>query len=465
MKNGIPAPFFHSSFGGLIGVCRRDLTPPAGIHSRLWGAAKHDIAEGIHRPLTCTAIAFQKSRTEPPLVLVALEYGCWGNTEDEWHVRGALLEALGLDPSRVIISLSHTHSGPTINRQMQDAPGGHLIAPYLDRVRDTVIEAAKTARDTAVVGALEWNYGRCALAVNRDLPDPTGKNRAVCGFNPDAPADDTLLVGRITDDAGGILGTIVNYACHPTTLAWENRLISPDFIGAMRETVESHTGGAPCLFLQGAPGEVSPREQYVGDLAVADSHGRQLGFAALSTLEGMLPPRTRLEFDRVVESGAPLATWRRAAHEADTTLDALRVEAEIPLKGNLPTVAEVQRELETATDRVLRERAQRKLQVRHLVGDGSACRRPIWVWRLGGSFLVAQSDQAYTKLQVELRRRFPGHAIAVVNEVNGSCGYQPPEDLYGQDVYQVWQTPFDRGCLEIAIETSARAVDQLGNAR
>ena len=77
-----------------------------------------------------------------------------------------------------------------------------------------------------------------------------------------------------------MLGTLVNYACHPTTLAWENTLISPDYVGAMREVVEQHTG-APCLFLQGASGDLGPREGFVGDTAVADRNGRQLGFAAL----------------------------------------------------------------------------------------------------------------------------------------------------------------------------------------
>ena len=46
---------------------------------------------------------------------------------------------------------------------------------------------------------------------------------------------------------------IVNYACHPTTLAWDNRAISPDWIGAMRENVEAAAGGI-CMFLQGASG-------------------------------------------------------------------------------------------------------------------------------------------------------------------------------------------------------------------
>ncbi len=461
MKNGNPPPFSHASFLGRIGVCRRDLTPPAGIHSRLWGAAKHDTAEGIHRPLTATAITFQKQASDSPFVLIALDYGCWSNVDDEWFVRGGLIEALSLDPSRVIIALSHTHSGPTINREMAGQPGGHLIAPYLDRVRDTVIEAAWQAVTSASDATLSWSRGTCALAVNRDLTDPSGKDRKICGYNPEETADDTLLVGRITAGDGKILGTIVNYACHPTTLAWDNRLISPDFIGAMRETVESHTGGAPCLFLQGAPGEVSPREQYVGDPAIADAHGRQLGYSALATLEGMLPHKTQLEFDRVVESGAPLATWKRAPQTCSTILAVIRTEAELPLKRDIPTLDEIQKELDATTDRVQRERVNRKLQVRRVVGNGAVSRRPIWVWRLGDAFIVAQSDQAYTKLQMELRRQFPDNPIAVVNEVNGSCGYQPPEELYGRNIYQVWQTPFERGCLERALDASALAVRQL----
>lgn len=33
-----------------VGVARRDITPPAGIYHRMWGAAMHDRAEGVHKP-------------------------------------------------------------------------------------------------------------------------------------------------------------------------------------------------------------------------------------------------------------------------------------------------------------------------------------------------------------------------------------------------------------------------------
>jgi hypothetical protein len=58
---------------------------------------------------------------------------------------------------------------------------------------------------------------------------------------------------------------------------WENTVISPDYVGATREVVKRETG-APCLFLQGASGELGPREGFVGDTAVTDKNGRELGF-------------------------------------------------------------------------------------------------------------------------------------------------------------------------------------------
>src|SRR6202008_789756 len=101
---------------------------------------------------------------------------------------------------------------------------------------------------------------------------------------------------------------VVNYACHPTTLAWDNTLISPDFPGALREVVEQATG-APCVFLQGASGDLGPRQGFVGDTAVADRNGRQPGFAVLAALEALPPPASRFAYTGSVVSGATLGSW------------------------------------------------------------------------------------------------------------------------------------------------------------
>ena len=71
----------------------------------------------------------------------------------------------------------------------------------------------------------------------------------------------------------------------------------------MPEKVEKETGGL-ALFLQGASGELSPRYQYVGEPAVADQHGAQLGHSVLADMQ---LPQTQLTFTGVVESGP---RWR-----------------------------------------------------------------------------------------------------------------------------------------------------------
>src|SRR5579864_1914874 len=182
-----PPPYAQPEFAGLLGVAREDITPPLGIYARNWGAAKTDIAEGVHRPLTATVLTLRSVDGGNPLLLAALDLGWWKSVEDERHVRSAVIEALQLDPARVMINCSHTHAGPATSREDHDQPGGELIAPYLDQVRDAVVRAAKRALASEAPGFLTWTTGRCSLAANRDLPDPS-RNRWVTGMNPTVQA-------------------------------------------------------------------------------------------------------------------------------------------------------------------------------------------------------------------------------------------------------------------------------------
>jgi hypothetical protein len=267
------------------------------------------------------------------------------------------------------------------------------------------------------------------------------------------------VVGRVSDRSGRILATLVNYACHPTTLAWNNQAISPDYIGAMRETMEQVTG-APALFLQGASGELAPREQYVGDPQVADRHGRQLAYAALSTLTDMEPAGHALVYERTVESGAPLAVWAPKPRPLSTSVAALQVTAELPVK-DWPSGEEFERQRAECGDRALEERLRRKRDIRRALGDGRTYQLPITAWRLGDAVLIGSCCEAYSDLQQELRFRFEYRSVICMNLVNGSMGYLPPCRLYDRDLYQVWQTPFDRGSLELTIEAMTTAIAEL----
>lgn len=210
----------------------------------------------------------------------------------------------------------------------------------------------------------------------------------------------------------------------------------------------------------GACGDLAPRYQYVGDPEVADRHGRQLGYAALATLSDMEPAGTQLAYNTTVESGAPLAVWQHQPCPLSTELLATQTAVELPLK-EWPSAEELEQQRLACTDRALEERLRRKRDIRRSVGNGSTYSLAIYAWRLGDAILVGSCCEPYSILQQELRRRFQGRTILCMNLVNGSIGYLPPADLYDTEVYPVWQTPFDRGCLEATIEVMTSAISDI----
>ena len=293
-------------------VARCDITPPVGIYHRMWGAALHDQATGIHRPLEATLLWLEPSAPSAgqPRIIVSLDH-CLLDRSELANMRTAISTAMAIGHDEILIAVTHTHAAGFMSRTRGQFPGGELIGPYLDSLTENLVKLARAARAQVEPATIVYGAGRCDLAVNRDYFD-AGRGNYVCGFNPTGLADDTLLLARIATDSGRTLATIVNYACHPTTLAWDNTLISPDWVGAMRELVERSEGGL-CLFLQGASGDLGPREGFVGDTAIADRNGRQVGHAALSKLATLPPAGTDYRYAGPVISGTTIGPWRHVA--------------------------------------------------------------------------------------------------------------------------------------------------------
>ena len=260
------------------GVARRDITPPVGIYHRMWGAATHDRSTGIHRPLTTTILVMQPDDSlaeSKPIAFVAVDHCLLWNREMN-ELLDRVSESAGIERIQIIVFFSHTHAAGLMGNERVDLPGGELIPQYLSDVADAISAGIREASDQIQPAVLTYGMGRCNLATNRDFKDET-LGKYVCGFNSEGKADDTVGVVRLaTASDHTTLATIVNYACHPTTLAWDNTLISPDYPGAMCEVVETATD-APCFFIQGASGDIGPRHGFVGDTAIADQNGRQLG--------------------------------------------------------------------------------------------------------------------------------------------------------------------------------------------
>jgi hypothetical protein len=459
LKVNVGHSYTHCRFG----VATRDVTPPVGIYHRTWGAAAHDAAEGIHRPFAATAAAFAPlDAGGPTLALVAVDIGWFQYGRDERALRATIMERTGLDESALLINMSHTHAGANVNSQLLDKPGFELIEPYLADLTGWIADAVAEAMASLEPAWVTYGHGRCSLATNRDLWDPEA-GRFACGYNPDVPADDTLLVARVTGDAGDLRATLFNYACHPTTLAWQNKLLSPDFIGAARAVLED-TYSVPALFLQGASGELAPRDDYVGETEIADRNGRQLGFAAAAAIEGLPPAGTQFVYTGIVGSGANLGTWEYQP------CDARQLTASGELQARQITVPLVRKEIPTVVESVSdatpeavqeKEKALRRQFLALELGDGPVYEMSMWLWRLGDALLVAVPNECYSVFQVELRQRFAGTPVLVLNMTNGTLGYLPPHENYGNGTYQEQQSPFAPGCLEQSLEAAAEALGEL----
>jgi hypothetical protein len=54
-----------------LGHARVDVTPPVGIYHRMWGAAGHDRATGVHRPLVADVLALGPLGADRPRLVRA----------------------------------------------------------------------------------------------------------------------------------------------------------------------------------------------------------------------------------------------------------------------------------------------------------------------------------------------------------------------------------------------------------
>ena len=421
-------------FQGLFGVAVAEINPPAGMYSRTWGYSEHDIADGIHRPLRASCLAISDLSENVNLTLLALDLMVWLSREDEEGIRLPLEEEFNLAPGTLITHLSHSHGAPFTDPLLANAPGGHLIQSYRNQILKTCRQLLSEAFENKRVCVLSWGIGRCGLAFNRDLTLPeTGD--PVVGINPSTAADDTLLVGRITAQSGVHVASLVHYAAHPTSLGGMNRLISPDYVGAMRELVERDTKGASCLFLHGADGELAPRRCYEESTEAADQNGRELGYAALSTLTSLMPSGKKMVFDRKIESGATLGLWKYEDELPDRRIGMITETVELEL-GDLPTI-DAFKKLVEAKSGFEKERAQRGLALREKLGESSTYDFPIYAWKLGKTIMVGAPIEFYNEFQIFLRRQFPENLILVLDICNGFLNYLPRQEEFTRNTYQV----------------------------
>jgi hypothetical protein len=218
------------------GAARTDITPPTGYP--MWGyAARHDApSTGVRDPLTARAVVLDAGRTR--LAIVSLDLGRAPTRRSMAVIRERVRKTAGV--GHVFLVASHTHHGPVLELDDWPTPQTSYVRRLEDRLVAVIAEAARALRPARVgVAAKEVELNR-----NRH------SRRA------DKPVDRELLVLRVEDTAGKPIAHLVNFAAHPTMLEARLLQFSADYAGALAREVEKQTG-VPCLFLQGAAGDLS----------------------------------------------------------------------------------------------------------------------------------------------------------------------------------------------------------------
>jgi hypothetical protein len=454
--------------GLLAGVARTDISPPVGIPQMNWGAQTHVESAGID-PAGMIATALVISDGKQKFVMVDID-ALFVNT-----VLGAIGKAsaaTGIPEDHIRLGATHTHSGPFLTAEK--GPVGYDLTKYresfgrywevtADKIAGAIIEAnARLA--PAHIGA---SKGIGTINVNRRMRPANGAPPSV-GRNPGGLVDRDLIVARIDDAAGHPLAVLVNFQCHGTVLAWENKVISPDWPGMLRKTIETALPGAKALFFQGAAGNQGPIEGFTGDLRVPHRLGMILGHqAAALALETETVQRAP-KFEGYQESTAYIAKqpWRVTGPRDSTIRFATKL-LELPARTYTPK--EVDRmatavhdaELKAADARTsgdawkihVAEARLRRVQDLLVKWKRPADTPPVKVrvqmLRVGELAIVAMPGEPFAEIGLALKKASPFALTMFCGYSSGEGGeYMPVETEYAWEGYEVDRTPYGVGAAE-----------------
>jgi hypothetical protein len=220
-----------------------------------------------------------------------------------------------------------------------------------------------------------------------------------------------------------------------------------------------HLTGATCLFFQGCAGNVGPRnfaaEGRTGDPTVYRRAGALLGAEAARVWLELAPlPRTG-RFDRVLESGAPLAVYREErAEEPDGAVHVVSARVALPVR-SFPTRLQGEATAAAARDELARLRAagagedalrgatmrakraaQQAGHARLTDGRGEV-EVELQGISIGGAALVGAPTEVFSEIGAEIARRSPFPWTGVSGYTNGSTGYLPTAAAHDEGGYEV----------------------------
>ena len=462
----------------LIGNSKADITPPVGIAHANWGSSVHQVAEGIDMPLYCNVLYIESEASGNKVIILDLDL-CIIDDEIDQMIREAVLSVINIPSENIRISVSHTHAGPPYGRS--DSTGGgwltegvDLIVPYFESFPEKISDAIKKATGSLKRCNISYGIGRSDININRRPADENGN--LFTGRNWDGIVDHSVDVIGFDDENGNVVSTIVGYACHPTILGPDNRLISPDYPGHMRKTVEDTVGGS-CIFLQGAAGNQGPIHGFVGEVEVARKAGKILGLEASKVRMSLDPFERKEELIEIVQAGADLGMYEDVAvSEPSDDLQVRNKYIDLPSL-NFPSYEKASQDYENALLDLKKIRelgnkddikkmvstVKRTNFTRKLTEISKGGKVNIWIQttKVGDIIFQGLPLEPFMEFSHKIKSLNSDKKIFWSGYTNGWLGYLPTAKAYEEGGYETRNTPLSPESEELILDICDSEIKKL----
>ena len=397
------------------GFAEVDITPPLGTRKIGW--LKNIVADTILDPL-CARVAVLESEGQS-LAFVQLDTLSvrWTQTN---AIRHKVAAAFGFPAGRIMVAATHNHAGPAI------ANCGEVSRDdaYIAELEKRVVSAFGQALDA--IQEAEVGFGSCSefgVAHNRRVVMRNGTVRTHGTFADsnalyvEGPIDSEVAVLAARGKDGRILGSIVNFACHPTHHGG-GTAFSAGYPGVLAKTMKERDAGVT-LFLNGACGNIHTANPAAGG---ADMSMEEVGRRLADDVSDVL---SRMDFRKAL----------RLESRSRTISLPYREPTEAEIRG---TTFGAQRFVDTGIyDRTMPDLVRR-------IRERGSQPAEVQVHFVDGYAFVSLPCECFVELGLRIKQgAYPRHAL-VVGYANGMVGYVPHREAFARGGYETTFTQSSR---------------------
>lgn len=376
----------------LVGLATVDITPPVGV--TLVGYKPRE-STAIGHALRAEALACRTGDTG--WILITSDTIGFPR-EFVAAVREKITATVGVPPEAIMVSGTHTHSGPAtimFGNGKLSSLDRECLATLQERLARVAAEAwtnASPGRFTvSTTGAPDLMSNRRVEAEDgtwtNEWTDPDGKH-------PGYTDPHVLLVGIERAD-GTAAGLLVNYGCHPVVLGPGSLDISADYPGYMKDALEEGGVAERVLFTIAGGANINPRVCVDVGAELPQRMGEALAAIVKQSTGDMTP----------IEQGDPC--WRREPWN------------------------------------IVRTRELEKRKERPDSRTGAKIATEIQVLRCGDLAIVGLPGELFSEFNRMLRERSPVPHTIVVSLANDYVGYLPTDQAQREGAYETKMAPAD----------------------